>query len=66
MGYHHQAHPHIIIDRIPTPGIAPDQLLDTITRTDTGTADQGHSPNHADIGAVVTMTPTEAIPGHIT
>ena len=48
-----------------TPGIAPDQLLDTITRTDTKTADQGRSPNTADIEVTVVMTPTEAVPGHI-
>ena len=44
------------------PGIMPDQLLDTFTGTDTDTADQGCSPNHADIEVTVT---TEAILGHI-
>ena len=39
--------------------------MDTITGTDTNTADQGHSPNHADIKVIVITTPTEAIPGHI-
>ena len=28
-------------------------------------ADEGHNPNHIDIGVIVTMTPTEAVPGHI-
>ena len=56
--------PHII-DRIPTPGITPGQLLDTITRTDTDTADQGCSLIPTDIEVTVIMTPTEAIPGHI-
>ena len=54
----------LIIDRIPTPGITPDHLLDTITRIDTDTADQGHSPNPTDIKVTVIPTPTEAIPGH--
>ena len=53
------------MDMIPTPGITPDQLLDTITRTDTDTADQGHSPIPTDIKVTVVMTPTEAVPGHI-
>ena len=44
----------------------PDQLLDTNTGTDTDTADQDHSPNHADIEAIVITPPTEAIPSHIT
>ena len=65
MGYHPQTHLSIIIDRIPTPGIAPDHLLDTITRTDTDTADQGHSPTPADIKVTVVMTPTEVVSGHI-
>ena len=56
---------HIVTDRIPAPGITPDQLLDATTGTDIGTADQGHNPNHIDIGVIVAMTPTEAIPGHI-
>ena len=63
--YHPPAHLPIIIDRIPATGITPDQLLDTITGTDTDTADQGHSPNHRYIKAIVVMTPTEAIPGCI-
>ena len=48
---------------IPTTGITPNQPLDTITKTDTDTPDEGHSPNPTDIETV--MTPTEAIPGHI-
>ena len=49
----------------PTPGIAPDQLLDAITGTSTGTADHSHNPSHADIKVIVISTPTEAILGHI-
>ena len=64
-GYHPQAHLHIIVDRIPTADITPDSLLDTVTRTDIDTADQGHSPVPADIEVTVIMTPTEAIPDHI-
>ena len=45
--------------------IAQDLLLDTVTRTDTDTADAGHRPIPADIEVTVIMTPTEAIPGHI-
>ena len=40
--------------------------LDTITGTDTGTVDQGCNPNHADMEAIVAMTPTEAVLGHMT
>ena len=54
----------MITDKIPGPGIAPDQLLDTITGTDIGTADQGPNPNHIDIEVLVARTPAEAIPGH--
>ena len=32
---------------------------------DTDTADQGHSPDPADIEVTVITTPTEVIPGHI-
>ena len=32
---------------------------------DIGTADQGHNPNHINIGVIDAMTLTEAIPGHI-
>ena len=53
-------------DRIQTPGITPDQLLDAITGTSTGTGNQGCNPNHIAIGVLVIMIPTEAIPGHIT
>ena len=45
--------------------LTPDPPLDTITGTDTDTADQGHSPDPTDIEAIVIMTPTEVIPGHI-
>ena len=55
----------IIIDRIQTPGFTQDLLLDTITRTGTETADQGHSPVPSDIEVTVIMTPTEAGPGPI-
>ena len=57
---------HVIRDKIPTQSIAPDQLPDTITRTDTGAADPGCNPNHTDIEVIITTTPTEAVPGHIT
>ena len=53
-------------DRILILGITPDQLLDAITRTSTGTADQGYNLSHVHIGVTVITTPTEAIPGHIT
>ena len=39
--------------------------LDATTGTDIGPADQGHNPNHVDIGVIATMTSTEAVPGHI-
>ena len=64
-GYHPQAHLPIIIDRIPTPGIAQGLLLDTVTRTGTETEDQTHSHVPADIIVTVITTSTEAIPGHI-
>ena len=47
------------------PGIAPDQILDIITRMDTDTEDQGYSHNPADTKVPVTMTPTGVVPGHI-
>ena len=47
------------------PGIAQDLLLDTVTRTGTDTADQGHSPVPTDIEDTVIMTPTEAVLSHI-
>ena len=56
---------HIVTDRIPAADITPDQLLDAITGTDIGTADQGCNLSHVDIGVIVIMTPTETIPGHI-
>ena len=47
------------------PGIALDQLLTTVTRTDIDTADQGLNPIPADITATVTTIHTEDVPGHI-
>ena len=47
------------------PGTALNQLLTTITRTDTDTADQGLTPVPADITTTVTTICTEDIPGHI-
>ena len=54
-------HLHTITDKNPIPDTAPDQLFTTITRTGTGTADQGHSLIPIDTTATVTMIPTEAI-----
>ena len=55
----------MITDQNPIPGTTPDQILTTITRAGTDTADQGHSPIPIDTTATVAMIPTEAIPGHI-
>ena len=49
----------------PIPGTALDQLLTTITMTDTDTADQSLNPVPTDITATVTAIHTEDIPGHI-
>ena len=49
----------------PIPGTTPDQLLVTITRTDTDIVDQDHSPILTDIAVTVAMIHTEDIPGHI-
>ena len=56
---------HISTGQNPIPGTAPDQLLITITGTDTDTADQGLNPVPAGITVTVTMIHTEDIPGHI-
>ena len=65
IGYHHQAHLHVTMDRIPTPGTTPDQLLDTINRTDTDIEDRGCRPALKVIAVTVVTTPIEDVPAHI-
>ena len=65
IAYHPQVCQHTITGRNPIPDTALDQLLATVTRTDTDTADQGLSPIPTDIAATVTMIHTEDIPGDI-
>ena len=52
-------------DQNPIPGTTLDQLLTTITRTDTDTVDQDHSPIPTDITVTVAMIHTDTFPGHI-
>ena len=52
-------------DQNPIPGTALDQLFATITRTDTDTVDQDHSPIPTDITVTVSMIHTEDVPHHI-
>ena len=66
---HIKQHPqvclHTITDQTPIPSTALDQLLATITRTDTDTVNQDHSPIPTDIAVTVTMIHTEDVPYHI-
>ena len=65
MGYHPPVQQHVITDCNLIPDTKPDQLLATLTRTGTDTADQGHSPIPTNITVMVTMIHTDAVPGHI-
>ena len=57
---------HIITGKNPAPDIALDHLLDTITRTDSDIADQGHSPILTNIEVIVAITHREVVPDLIT
>ena len=62
IGYHPQAHLHIITEKDPTPDITLDHPLNTATRTGTDIADQGHSHILTYIEVIISITCTEVIP----
>ena len=66
MGYHHQAHLHIMRDITPTQDITLDPLLDIITGIDTGITGPNHSHTPADMTVPVKITCATTTPDHIT